>query len=210
MSESATILALDQTTWYIYAAMVGGVFMLSIMRASFFFATTLRSSERLHQKMMVSVLKAPVALFDTNTGILNRFSKDIGFMDELLPSVFLGAIQMVLFAVSAFLLPVVLNPCVILVGAPLFVLFLVFWGYYLKTARQVRRLEISCRRPVVCHFSETLTGLLMIRTHGMQKAFTDDFYGFVRLIFWGTLNRHDSVGCQSPLQANYLGYPKAA
>lgn len=198
MSESATILALDQTTWYIYAAMVGGVFMLSIMRASFFFATTLRSSDRLHQKMMVSVLKAPVALFDTNTGILNRFSKDIGFMDELLPSVFLGAIQMVLFAVSAFLLPVVLNPCVILVGAPLFVLFLIFWGYYLKTARQVRRLEISCRRPVVCHFSETLTGLLMIRTHGMQKAFTDDFYGFVRLIFRGTLNRHDGVGCQSP------------
>ena len=178
--------------------------MLSIMRASFFFATTLRSSERLHQKMMVSILKAPIALFDTNTGILNRFSKDIGFMDELLPSVFLGAIQMVLFAISAFLLPVVLNPYVILVGAPLFVLFVIFWGYYLKTARQVRRLEISCRRPVVCHFSETLTGLVMIRTHGMQKAFTDDFYGSVGLIFQGTLNRYDGVGCQSVLEANYL------
>lgn len=181
MSESATLLAVDQTTWYIYAAIVGGVFMLSIMRASFFFATTLRSSERLHQKMLVAVLQAPVAFFDTNskTSILNRFSKDIGCMDELLPSVFLGSIQMTLFAISAFLLPVVLNPCVILTGAPLFVLFVIFWGYYLKTARQVRRLEISCRRPVVCHFSETLTGLVTIRTHSMQKVFTEDFYGLV-------------------------------
>ena len=177
MSDSASLLALDQTSWYIYAAMVGGVFMLSIIRASFFFATTLRSSERLHQKMLLAVLQAPVSFVDTNPGILTRFSKDIGCMDELLPSVFLGAMQMVLFAISAFLLPVVLNPCVIVVGAPLFVLFIIFWGYYLKTARQVRRLEISCRRPVVCHFSETLTGLVTIRTHSMQKTFTEDFYG---------------------------------
>lgn len=192
MSESATLLALDQTSWYIYAAMVGGVFMLSIMRASFFFATTLRSSQRLHQKMLVSVLQAPVSFFDTNpnTSILNRFSKDIGCMDELLPSVFLGAIQMVLFAISAFLLPLVLNPCVFLLGVPLFVLFVIFWGYYLKTARQVRKLEISCRRPVVCHFSETLTGLVTIRTHSMQKAFTEDFYGFVT---FSLLPSHNSI-----------------
>lgn len=181
MSESASLLNLDQTSWYIYAGIVGGVFMLSIMRASFFFATTLRSSERLHQDMVVSVLRAPVFFFDTNpaTSILNRFSKDIGCMDELLPSVFLGAIQIILFAISAFLLPVVLNPCVLLGGIPLFVLFLILWGYYLKTARQVRRLEISCRKPVISHFSETLMGLVTIRTHSMQKSFTEDFYGFV-------------------------------
>jgi len=181
MSESAILLGLDQTSWYIYAAMVGGVFMLSIMRASFFFATTLRSSERLHQNMVVSVLQAPLSFFDTNplTSILNRFSKDIGCMDELLPSVFLGAIQMILFAIAAFLLPVVFNPCVLLIGLPLFVLFLILWGYSLKTMRQVRRLEISCRKPVISHFSETLTGLVTIRTHNMQKTFTEEFYGFV-------------------------------
>lgn len=181
MSESATLLNLDQTTWYIYAAMVGGVFMLSIMRASFFFATTLRSSERLHQNMVVSILRAPVLFFDTNSAIsiLNRFSKDIGCMDELLPSVFLRAIQITLFAISAFLLPVVLNPSVLLGGIPLFVLFLLLWAYSLKTGRQVRRLEISSRKPVVSHFSETLMGLVTIRTHSMQKSFTEDFYGFV-------------------------------
>lgn len=183
MSEFASRLSLDQTSWYIYAAMVGGVFMLTILRASFFFATTLRSSERLHQKMIVSVLQAPIAFFDTHptTSILNRFSKDIGCMDELLPSVFLVSIQMTLFAISVFLLPVILNPCVFLVGGPLFVLFIIFWSYYLKTARQVRKLEISCRRPVVGHFSETLTGLVTIRTHSMQKAFTEGFYGFVKI-----------------------------
>lgn len=179
MSESAADLALDQTSWYIYAAMVGGVFMLSIMRACFFFATTLRSSERMHQKMTASVLQAPVAFFDCNPGVLNRFSKDIGCMDELLPSIFLAAIQMVLFAISSFLLPVVLNPFAIVFGAPLVALFIIFWGYYLKAARQVRKLEISCRRPVVSHFSETLSGLLTIRTHEMQRTFIADFHGLV-------------------------------
>ena len=125
-------------------------------------------------------LKRPLSFFDTNplTSILNRFSKDIGCMDELLPSVFLGAIQMILFAIAAFLLPVVFNPCVLLIGLPLLVLFVILWGYSLKTARQVRKLEISCRKPVISHFSETLTGLVTIRTHNMQKTFTEEFYRF--------------------------------
>ena len=181
MSESATVLFLDQTTWYIYSAMVGGVFVLSIIRASLFFAITLRSSERLHQKMVVSVLQAPITFFDTHpaTSILNRFSKDIGCMDEVLPSVFLGALQMSLFAVSALLVPVIFNPCVLLGGVPLFILFLAFWRYYLRTARQIRRLEINSRKPVISHFSETLKGLVTIRNHNMQKPFTEDFYGWV-------------------------------
>lgn len=178
--------------------------MLTILRASFFFATTLRSSERLHQKMIVSVLQAPIAFFDTHptASILNRFSKDIGCMDELLPSVFLGSIQMTLFTISLFLLPVILNPCVFLVGGPLFVLFIILWGYYLKTSRQVRKLEIGCRRPVVGHFSETLTGLVTIRTHSMQKTFTEGFYGFVN-IFVVSISRLTAQA--SPEDSNIFG-----
>ena len=68
--------------------------------------------------MLQAVLKAPVFFFDTNPSgrILNRFSRDIGLMDELLPDVFVDSTQLILFCVGSVVLLSVLNPWV-LVGA---------------------------------------------------------------------------------------------
>lgn len=47
----------------------------------------MRSSQKLHDKMFDGVISAPMRFFDTNPSgrILNRFSKDMGAIDELLP-----------------------------------------------------------------------------------------------------------------------------
>ena len=46
----------------------------------------------------MSILKAPVLFYDTNPSgrIMNRFSKDIGIVDEFLPPTSLLAIQYIL------------------------------------------------------------------------------------------------------------------
>lgn len=55
----------------------------------------MRSSKKLHNKMFASLLNAPMRFFDTNPSgrILNRFSKDMGAIDELLPKAMIEATQ---------------------------------------------------------------------------------------------------------------------
>ena len=82
----------------IYGSLVGGALALSVSRCLFYYCTTLRCSENLHDQMVISMLQSPVFFFDTNPSgrILNRFSKDIGIVDEFLPPTSLLAIQYIL------------------------------------------------------------------------------------------------------------------
>ena len=50
----------DKTNLTIYGGLVAASFILSIIRAYIFFLVCLRSSERLHDKMVVALLKVPV------------------------------------------------------------------------------------------------------------------------------------------------------
>jgi ATP-binding cassette subfamily C (CFTR/MRP) protein 4 len=167
----------DQT-WYIYATLVATSFLLVIIRAVIFISTILRSSDRLHDKLLEAILKGPADYFDKNSKdvILQCFSKDVASMDELLPGVFLDAMQGVLFNLSAVLLPSFLNPIIFLFAVPLVLLFLAYWSYYLKASRQIKLLEASSRVPVIKHFSEMLNGLVVIRNHEMQEEFTEEVF----------------------------------
>ena len=130
--------------------------------------------------MISAVLKAPVLFFDTNSvgRILNRFSRDTGIMDELLPDVFLDSVQIVLFCIGAVILQTVLNPWIILPATPLVVVFALIGRYYLKSSRDLRRLEGVNRSPVLSHFSDTLEGLVTIRACKREDAFLETLYRF--------------------------------
>ena len=109
--------------------------------------------------------------------ILNRFSKDVGCLDELLPKTFLEAIQYVLLVFAALIVPTVTNPWLLFVVVPLTVLVVYICRYYLKTSRELKRLESIYRSPVFSHFSETLHGLDTIRTRGGERDLIEQFYG---------------------------------
>lgn len=53
------------------------------------------ASIRLHNTMFTKMLSAPMRFFDVNSSgrILNRFSKDMGTIDEILPKMLMDAIQ---------------------------------------------------------------------------------------------------------------------
>ena len=125
---------------YIYGAILAGSFVLSVTIETVLINALLNSSKHLHNSMMSAVLKAPVLFFDTNPvgRIINRFSRDIGIMDELLPDVFLQAVEIVLFCIGAVVLPSILNPWIILPATPLIVLFMWLGRYYLRTSRDLR------------------------------------------------------------------------
>ncbi|KAM9609982.1 ATP-binding cassette sub-family C member 4 isoform 6-T7 [Trichechus inunguis] len=83
--------------WYlgIYSGLTAATVVFGIARSLLVFYVLVNSSQTLHNKMFESILKVPVLFFDRNPvgRILNRFSKDIGHMDDLLPLTFLDFIQ---------------------------------------------------------------------------------------------------------------------
>ena len=120
-----------------YGFLVLGSLVSSSIRAYTFLWTSLRCSERLHDKMVVALLEAPVLFFDSNPvgRILNRFSKDVGCLDELLPKISLLAIQLVLLMLAATLVPTFTNFWVFFVVVRLAVVVAYISMYSLKTSR---------------------------------------------------------------------------
>lgn len=81
--------------------------------------------------------------YDTNPSgrILNRFSKDIGEIDELLPKALLDAAQILLETLGALIVSCIVNPILL---APTLVMALIFYvlrNVYLKTSKNIKRLE---------------------------------------------------------------------
>ena len=135
--------------------------------------------------MLQAVLKAPVFFCDTNPSgrILNRFSRDIGLMDELLPDVFVDSTQLILFCVGSVVLLSVLNPWVLVGTTPLIAMFILIGNYYMKTSRELKRLEALNRSSVISHFSDTLEGLVTIRAYEREGTFMGELFRFVRGAF---------------------------
>ena len=72
-------------TLSVYGSIAIASLLFTIVSSFCFYVTALRASGNLHDQMTNAVLKAPVLFFDTNPvgRILNRFSKDVGCMDDL-------------------------------------------------------------------------------------------------------------------------------
>ncbi|CAH3108598.1 unnamed protein product [Pocillopora meandrina] len=170
----------NKTYISVFACLVGVCIIFTIIRAYGFLLVSLKCAERLHDKMVVAILQAPVLFFDSNPvgRILNRFSNDIGCVDELLPKTFLAEMQRLLVIFSQILVTVVTNVWLMFLVVPISVLVVLLSNYYLKTARELKRLESISRSPVLAHFSETLNGLNTIRTRGKQTDFVDTFYRY--------------------------------
>ena len=144
----------------------------------------LRCSKRLHDKMVVATLQAPFLFFDSNSlgRILNRFSKDIGQLDEQLPRTFQLAVDSTLNVLAPLIVTAPINPWLIFILMPLIVVAIHLSTYYLKTSREIKRLASISRSPVFSHISETLDGLETIRTRERQSDFVDQFYRWVCLV----------------------------
>ncbi|CAG2176224.1 unnamed protein product, partial [Oppiella nova] len=83
--------AIDQDTQnfyvYVYSGLIGALFVTSLLRAITWFVMCMRASVNLHNSIFTRLLRAPIAVFDNNPvgQMLNRFSKDMGIVDEMLP-----------------------------------------------------------------------------------------------------------------------------
>jgi len=161
----------------VYAGLTVAVAVLSFGRASVFFEVTLRAATRLHDAMAWRVLRAPLAFFHvTPSGrLLNRFSSDLGRVDDQLPMALFDVLQTGFVLVGTFVLVAVAVPYVLPIFVPLVVAFWWLRRRYVATSREVKRLEAVTRSPVYASFSATLRGLPTVRAFGAGPRFHASF-----------------------------------
>lgn len=165
------------TFLYIYGGLVAILFVLALSRSLLFYKLTALCSQKLHDNIFTSVVRSPMRFFDTNPGgrILNRFSKDIGSVDELLPKAILDASQLILMAFGSVFLITIVNPMFLIMVAVITTLSLVIRSIYLRTSKNIKRLEGVMRSPVFTHLNTTLNGLTTIRAFGAQNVLSNEF-----------------------------------
>ncbi|XP_055282538.1 ATP-binding cassette sub-family C member 4 isoform X2 [Moschus berezovskii] len=165
--------------WYlgIYSGLTASTVLFGIARSLLVFFVLVSSSQTLHNQMFESILRAPVLFFDRNPigRILNRFSKDIGHMDDLLPLTFLDFIQTFLQVIGVVGVAVAVIPWIAIPLVPLGIIFFVLRRYFLETSRDVKRLESTTRSPVFSHLSSSLQGLWTIRAYKAEQRFQELF-----------------------------------
>lgn len=161
----------------IYAGLTGATIVFGFMRCLIMFNALVSSAEMLHNRMFNSILRTPVRFFDINPigRILNRFSKDIGHLDSLLPWTFVDFIQVFLQIVGVIAVASSVIPWILIPVLPLLICFLFLRRYFLRTSRDVKRIESTTRSPVFSHLSSSLQGLWTIRAFKAEERFQQTF-----------------------------------
>lgn len=145
-----------------------------VMFSSFTLAMgKIQGSRKLHQALLDNKFHTPQSFFDTTPigRIINRFSKDIYVIDEVLPSTVLMFLGTFFASVSTMIVIICSTPIFALVIGPLALIYFFVQRFYVATSRQLKRLESVSRSPIYSHFSETITGTSVIRAYGRHGAF---------------------------------------
>lgn len=141
----ATVLTQYQCL-YIYGGLILGVIAVCFLRGYMFFNICMHASKVLHDRMFIQLLMAPMRFFDTNPSgrILNRFSKDMGAIDEMLPKAMMESIQIGLVMVGILVMVSILNPLMIGVLCVSVGAFVGILKLYLRPSQDLKRLEGIC------------------------------------------------------------------
>ncbi|XP_077405833.1 ATP-binding cassette sub-family C member 4 isoform X1 [Vanacampus margaritifer] len=163
----------------IYGGLTAVTVIFGFVRTLLMFNMLVRCSQALHNSMFSTILRTHVRFFDINPigRVLNRFSKDIGLLDSMMPWTFVDFVQVFLQILGVVAVAVGVIPWILLPVLPLLIVFLFLRRYFLETSRDIKRLESTTRSPVFSHLSSSLQGLWTIRAFRaegrFQKAFDD-------------------------------------
>ncbi|XP_037692238.1 cystic fibrosis transmembrane conductance regulator [Choloepus didactylus] len=169
--------------FYIYVAVADSFLALGLVRGLPLVHTLITVSKILHHKMLHSVLQAPMSTLNTLKAgvILNRFSKDIAILDDLLPLTIFDFIQLLLIVIGAIAVVSILRPYIFLATMPVIVAFILLRAYFLHTSQQLKQLESEARSPIFTHLLTSLKGLWTLRAFGRQSYFETLFHKALNL-----------------------------
>ncbi|CAG2163513.1 unnamed protein product [Oppiella nova] len=171
----------DQTNnIIIYSVLVATTFVTLIIRSGTFFMMCVIASVNLHNSIFYRLMRAPIAFFDNNPvgRILNRFTKDVGIVDEQLPLCSYDLNIIVTQLIGTIIVVALVNWYLIFPALVLIFFILQIRWLYIKTGRDLKRYENMARSPMYNHMTTTLNGLATIRAFKAQHMFMQQYYRY--------------------------------
>ncbi|CAF3764649.1 unnamed protein product [Rotaria sp. Silwood1] len=162
---------------HIYLGVIIATLFIALIRVGFSFYIMLRGSTYLHNRMLKGILYTSLRFFESNPSgrILNRASKDQQVLDESLPLTLIDTIQYLLMTLGSIIIIGMNNPWVLLILILLVPTVLWLRRFYMRSSRQLKRLESVTRSPIYSLFSSSLDGLTSIRAFDVQCDFLNMF-----------------------------------
>jgi ATP-binding cassette subfamily C (CFTR/MRP) protein 1 len=181
-----------KTTWYlsIYFALGFSMGLMSLLNGLALYSfCIIRSAKVMHDSMFEAVIRSPMMFFETTPSkhlvmhsgqeltcisvgtVLNRFSRDVYVIDEVLARVFGGFFRTFASVVGVIIVITSQVPLYIVVCIPIAFIYNKVQKYYLATSRELKRLDAITKSPIFASFSETLNGLSTIRAFKQSERF---------------------------------------
>jgi ABC-type multidrug transport system fused ATPase/permease subunit len=166
----------SRSPWFylgIYATINVFVATFSLCRELYTRLRSWKAGQLLFRDMLSAVLYAPMSFFDTTPlgRIVNRFSKDIYTIDESIPQTIRSYFQCLAKVTGVLLYSSIVTPLFIVGLAPICAFYVIAQRYYIKTSRELTRLESTSRSPIYALFGETLDGISTIRAYRSEERF---------------------------------------
>ena len=147
----------------------------SLLGETFHTIMFIRAVKYLHSSLLFSILRSSMKFFESTPSgrIINRFNKDIEATENSIPFT-LKDLAYCLFNLIAIITVISFTtPLFIFSFCPIVLLYLAIQRFYIRSSRQLKRLDSVSKSPIFSHFSESLSGVSSIRAFKSEKRFIE-------------------------------------
>ncbi|KAL8825332.1 MAG: hypothetical protein Q9191_004481 [Dirinaria sp. TL-2023a] len=162
----------------IYVGISVAICVFGVLRYFFVYMGSLNASRHLFEKLSYTVLRAPLRWLDTVPvgRILNRFTADFVVVDSRLGKDLGFLLYHLVQLIGIIVAGIFVSPFMLLFALVLLALCVFVATHYLAGAREVKRLESTCKSPIFEQFGSVLSGLGTIRAFDKVDLYVERMF----------------------------------
>ena len=150
--------------------------IIALLRSCLGVYMTIRSSQKLHERVIHRLMKAPLLYFQQNPigRILNRLSADLQKADTMLPNILYQMLDNAFTLASCYVLAGISCVYVFLIILPVIVVYRFIFMMYRSSGREIQRMDAISRSPINVAFDQALQSKETIRAYNVVEYFVRD------------------------------------